>query len=150
MIYNNHIENFGLVMNTKISVEDGIKLAVTHPERGEMLLAKTIVKTLQKENWLNDQYKLKFCIMFVDNLIDGAIEKSLDQKVLKKISQLSFVDGLKILRKRPNEGMKYMLAIIMKELRTKQQYSTKEQFAFYDTLLRSFFPSHKVSDFIKE
>jgi hypothetical protein len=43
-----------------------------------------------------------------------------------------------------------MLAIIMKELRTKQQYSTKEQFAFYDTLLRSFFPSHKVSDFIKE
>ena len=137
-------------MNTKISVEDGIRLAVNHPEKGAMLLARTIVKTLQKEDWLNDQYKLKFCIMFVDNLIDGAIETSLNPKVLQKISRLTFTDGLKILRKRPNEGMKYMLAIIMKELRTKQQYSRKEQFAFYDTLLRSFFPAYKVADFIKE
>ena len=137
-------------MNTKISVEDGIKLAVNHPEKGAKILAGTMVKTLQQENWLNDQYKLKFCIMFVDNLIDGAIEKSINPKILYKISQLSFTDGLRILRKRPNEGMKYMLAIIMKELRTKQQFSRKEQFAFYDTLLMSFFPAYKVSDFIKE
>ena len=137
-------------MNIKISVEDGIKLAVNHPEKGAIILAKTMAKTLQQEDWLNDQYKLKFCIMFVDNLIDGAIEKSIDSKILQKISKLSFTDGLKILRKRPNEGMKYMLAIVMKELRTKQQYSRKEQFAFYDTLLRSFFPAYKVSDFIKE
>jgi len=135
-------------MRNNITVKDGIKIAVTHPARGAAILGRTIAEQLEKENWLNDEYKLRFCILFVDNLIDGSVEDSINPSLLQKIKKRSFVDGLKLLRKRPEEGMKYMLVIIMEELKNKQGFSSEDQFAFYDSLLKSFFPAKKISDFV--
>jgi len=136
-------------MKKSLTVKDGIKIAVTHPSKGAAILARTVASELEKESWLNDEFKLKFCIMFVDNLIDGSVEKSIDPKILKKIRTRSFTYGLKLLRKRPAEGMKYMLAIIMEELRHRQGFSSEDQFLFYESLLKSFFPEKKISDFKK-
>ena len=136
-------------MSKNLTVKDGIKLAVTHPAKGAAILARTVASQLEKESWLNDEFKLKFCILFVNNLIDGSVEKSIDPDILKKIKKRTFIDGLKLLRKRPLEGMKYMLVIIMEELRNRQGFSSEDQFLFYESLLKSFFPEKKISDFQK-
>ena len=135
-------------MQSKISVENGFKLAIRHPHSGAEILAKTIAQLLIGEEWITDELKLKFCIMFVDNLIDGNIEQNIDRNILEKIKKRPFTDGLKLMKHRPTEGMKFMLVIIMEELRNHQGFTEKEQFVFYENLLSSFFPELKVSDFI--
>ena len=135
-------------MNSNISVKNGFKIAVRHPSAGASILANTIAKILIGEDWITDELKLKFCIMFVDNLIDQHIEKSIDRKILDKIKKLPFTEGLKLMKHRPEQGMKFMLVIIMEELRNRQGFTEKEQFVFYENLLAGFFPELKVSDFI--
>ena len=136
-------------MHNKISVENGFKIAIRHPGSGAAILAKTLSKLIQEEDWINDDYKLKLCIMFVDNLIDGSIEKSIDRVILEKIKKKSFAEGIKVLKKRPDEGLKYMLVIIMEELRHCQNFNEEQQYHFYEELLSNFFSNHQVSDFIE-
>jgi hypothetical protein len=135
-------------MQTNITVENGFKIAVRHPERGAAIIARTLASTLIGEDWITDEFKLKFCIMFVDNLIDGNVEKNIDRKLLDKIKNRPFLEGIRLMKHRPREGMKFMLVLIMDELRNHQGFSEKEQFVFYENLLSSFFPDLKVSDFI--
>ena len=135
-------------MHNKISVENGFKIAIRHPGSGAAILAKTLSGIIQDEEWINDEYKLKLCIMFVENLIDGSIEKSVDRARLEKLKKRSFANGIKLLKRRPHEGMKYMLVIIMEELRHRQNFNEQQQYQFYEELLAGFFPSHTVSDFI--
>lgn len=135
-------------MNNRISVENGFKIAIRHPGSGAEILAKTLAKLIKDEPWINDEYKLKLCILFVENLIDGSVEKSIDREILERIKKKSFAKGIKILKHRPKEGLKYMLVIIMEELRLRQNFNEKQQYEFYEELLANFFPSHKVSDFI--
>jgi len=134
-------------MNSRISVENGFKIAIRHPSSGAEILAKTLAQLIKEEEWINDEYKLKFCIMFVDNLIDGNIEKSINRKILDRIKKKSFAYGIKLLKHRPAEGMKYMLVIIMEELRHRQNFNETQQYQFYEELLANFFPSHTVDDF---
>lgn len=137
-------------MHNKISIENGFKIAIRHPGSGAAILAKTLSGLIRGEEWINDEYKLKLCIMFVENLIDGSIEKSVNRQLLEKLKQKSFTEGIKLLKRRPHEGMKYMLVIIMEELRHRQNFNEEQQYQFYEELLASFFPSHTVSDFISD
>ena len=63
-------------MSNRITVENGFKIAIRHPHAGAEILAKTLAKVLVGEDWITDEFKLRFCIMFVDNLIDRNIEKT--------------------------------------------------------------------------
>ncbi len=135
-------------MKNKLSVENGFKIAIRHPNSGAEILAKTLAHLLLGEAWITDELKLKFCIMFVDNLIDANVEKNIDRKILEKIKKLPFTEGLKLMKHRPKQGMKFMLVIIMEELKNQQGFTEKEQYVFYENLLSNFFPELKVSDFI--
>ena len=86
--------------------------------------------------------------MFVENLIDNSIEKSINRNFLKRLKQKTFTEGIKILKKSPDEGMKYLVVIEMEELRLNQNFNDKQQYEFYEVLLNSFFPGYSVSDFI--
>jgi hypothetical protein len=138
------------IMSNEISVGNGLKIAVRHPTSGAAILAATLSKLMKEEAWINDEYKLKLCILFVENLIDGSVEKSIDHSILKKLKKKSFPEGLKLLKKRPKEGLKYLLAIIMEELRHRQNFNEKDQYKFYEELLKNFFPGHSVGDFIDQ
>jgi len=135
-------------MNSRITVKNGFKIAIRHPEKGAAIIARTLANTLLGEDWITDEFKLKFCIMFVDNLIDGNIEKSIDRKLLEKIKDRTFIEGIRLMKHRPVQGMRFMITIIMEELRNHQGFTEKEQFVFYENLLTSFFPEFEVSDFI--
>ncbi|MCK5843998.1 MAG: hypothetical protein KAG97_04765, partial [Victivallales bacterium] len=138
------------IMRSNISVENGLRIAVRHPTSGATILAATLTKLIKEESWINDEYKLKLCILFVENLIDGSVESSIDLKILEKLKRKTFPEGLRLLKKRPKEGLKYLLVIIMEELRHKQNFNDREQYRFYDELLKNFFPGHSVSDFIEQ
>ena len=137
-------------MQKEVTVEGGLRIAVRHPHYGAAILAKSIAKAIGNEDWITDELKLKFCILFVDNLIDGNIEKNIDRRILEKIKNKTFPEGLKLMKRRPEQGMRYMLVIIMEELRNTQGFSQDAQFAFYEELLSGFFPEYKVSDFIPD
>ena len=138
------------MQNNRISVENGFKIAIRHPNAGGKILAKTLADILLHEDWITEEFKLRFCIMFVDNLIDGNVEKDIDRKFLERIRKKPFTQGIKLLKSRPEQGMKYMLVLIMEELRLRQGFSEKEQSMFYEELLAAFFPEFKVSDFISQ
>jgi hypothetical protein len=120
-----------------------------HPRAGARLLAKTLASAINDEEWITDELKFKFCAMFVDNLMDGEIERSVDKKILEKIKGQTFQEGLRLMRKRPETGLRYMLAIVMEELRHHQGFGEEEHKAFYEELLANFFPQFKVSDFME-
>ena len=142
------LKKTGCVMTREVSIGNGFKIAVRHPTSGAAVLASTLSKVIENETWINDEYKLKLCILFVENLIDGSVEKSIDRGILEKLKKKTFPEGIKLLRKRPNEGLKYMLVIIMEELRHRQNFNEEAQYKFYDELLKSFFPGHSVGEFI--
>jgi len=137
-------------MSEPISVRNGLKLAMRHPKTGAAILAKTLASVLNDQKWITKKLKFKFCAMFVENLMDGEIEKNVNPEILDKIKGKPFPEALKIMRKRPETGIKYMITIIMEELRDKQKLDDEGQFAFYEELLASFFPELKVDDFIKK
>ena len=125
-----------------------MRIAVRHPASGAAILASTLSKLIKDEDWINDEYKLKLCILFVENMIDGSVEKSIDPVILEKLKKKTFPEGLRLLKKRPREGLKYLLAIIMEELRHRQNFNEKDQNKFYEELLKNFFPGHTVSEFL--
>ena len=135
-------------MVSSISIQSGFKIAMRHPRAGARLLAKTLANALNDETWITHDLKFAFCAMFVENLMDGSVERSVDPKILEKIKRKSFQEGLELMRKRPEMGLKYMLAIVMEGLRHRQGFGREEQFAFYEELLASFFPDFKVNDFM--
>ena len=136
------------MVSNEVSVESGFKIAVKHPKAGARILAETLANLMTGEEWVTDEMKLKFCVLFVENLIDNSIEASIDRTILEKIRKKTFSEGMKLMKRRPEMGMHYMIVIIMEELRHRQSFSEKEQFEFYDELLSCFFPKYKVSDFI--
>jgi hypothetical protein len=133
-------------MSKQISVENGLRIAMRHPRAGAPILAKTLASVLNDQKWITKELKFKLCAMFVENLIDGGVEKSVDHDILEKIKRKPFPEALKIMRKRPETGLKYMIAIIMEELRNRQRLDLEGQSAFYEELLASFFPEIKVDD----
>ena len=126
-----------------VSIKNGMRILVRHPQSGIALFAKTLAENLDSIEWMNDEYKLRLCIMFVENLIDGSIENNVDPKIIKKIVDKPFTYGIKILNQRPREGMKYIVAIIMLEIREKQHWGLDDQFKFYDELRSNLFPGLK-------
>ena len=135
-------------MTDMVSVKSGLKIAVTHPKHGAAILASAIASAIGSEKWITRDLKLKFCILFIENLIDGSIEKNISRKILTKVQDASFHDGIRLMKRYPEEGMKYLVALIMEELKIKQGFNEEAQVAFYEELLSSFFPELSMSDLL--
>ncbi len=137
-------------MRKPVSIGNGVRIAMRHPRSGARILAKTLALALNDEKWITREFKFKFCAMFVENLIDGSVERSIDATLLEKVRRRPFREGIALLRKRPETGMRFMLAIIMEELRERQKLDDAGQREFYEELLANFFPEFHVSDFLPD
>jgi len=128
-------------MHKKITLQQGVELAVHHPQKGASILASTISKTLNAEKWIDDKTKLRFCIMFASNLLDGHIEKEIGKERIEKIKKLPFRTSLRLFKSDPEDGLKCLVAISAEEVRENQKLSMIEQVKFTDDLFKSFFPN---------
>ncbi len=115
-------------------------MAIRHPEAGVVILARNFACNFQGAPWITAELKLKFCILFLSNLIDGGVEKQIEDRVLQKVLKKSMQFGIRLLKRWPEEGLKMLVAVVMSELRNNQRYDESELQSFYDEVLTVFFP----------
>ncbi|MFP4014642.1 MAG: hypothetical protein ACLFVQ_11185 [Chitinispirillaceae bacterium] len=124
----------------KNTIQQGISMAIRHPEAGVVLLARSFALHFQGAPWITPELKLKFCILFLGNLMDSAVEREIDPQLLKKVLRKSMQFGIRLLKRWPDNGLKMLVAVVMSELRQNQRYSQSEMQQFYDEVIGVFFP----------
>ncbi|MDG5815666.1 hypothetical protein QA601_11285 [Chitinispirillales bacterium ANBcel5] len=127
-------------MSAQESIAQGISMAIRHPESGVVLLARTFANSFKGAPWITREMKLKFCILFLGNIIDKNIEKSIDRDLAEKVLGKSIHFGIRLLKREPERGLRMLVALIMRELRERQKYSEDELQRFYDEVIVVFFP----------
>lgn len=126
------------------SIEHGINMAIRHPEAGVELLARTFAIYFQGAPWINGDLKMRFCILFLSNLLDGAVEKQVSGRTMEKLVKKSMSFGIRLMKRWPDEGLKMLVAMVMRELRCNQHFSELEQQYFCEEVITVFFPREAV------
>jgi hypothetical protein len=122
------------------SIEHGINMAIRHPEAGVELLARTFAIYFQGAPWINGDLKMRFCILFLSNLLDGAVEKQVSARTMEKLVKKSMSFGIRLMKRWPDEGLKMLVAMVMRELRCNQRCSELELQYFCEEVITVFFP----------
>lgn len=122
------------------TIQQGISMAIRHPEAGVVLLARSFALHFQGAPWITPELKLKFCILFLSNLMDSEVEKEIDPELLKKVLKKTMHFGIRLLKRWPENGLKMLVAVVMSELRQNQRCSEPEMQQFYDEVIGVFFP----------
>lgn len=132
--------------NNKISVEKSVEIGIRHPAEGHTLLAKTLSGVMNSEQWINDEMKQQFCSMFLSNTIDHAIDREVDQDLLEKVKKISFIRGIRLLKRTPEAGLKVLVSLVTQEIENTQKLSVIERSEFYDEILFNLFPKFQESE----
>lgn len=130
-------------MAQKITVEKGVAMAMRRPSKSHALLAKTLATLINGESWINWTLKKKFCMLFMNNLIDRCVEREVDSSLLEKIKSIPLASGIRLLKRTPDEGLKALVVLIAKELNDQQGFTPREQVAFLSEIYDGLFPEGK-------
>ncbi|MDR0305436.1 MAG: hypothetical protein LBI42_01220 [Chitinispirillales bacterium] len=122
------------------TIEHGISMAIRHPEAGVELLARTFARHFQGAPWINGDLKMRFCILFLSNLLDGGVEREVSGRTLEKLVKKTVSFGIRLMKRWPDEGLKMLVAMIMRELKCNQHCSELEQQYFCEEVIAVFFP----------
>jgi transposase len=60
--------------------------------------------------------------------------------LLERVVKKPMTFGIRYLKRNPQEGLKMLVAVLMRELRSKQNYSYLELHTFYNEVIAVFFP----------
>lgn len=126
-----------------ISVDTGMRLATRHTDRCADLLAAHIYPLMNQAGWFTPEWRLKFCAYFLQNMVDQSIEAEVDAEVMARIQRLRLTRALRLLGNSPATGTRVLVAILSQHLRHKQNFSTEQQYRFYETLFGQFFPESR-------
>jgi len=127
-------------MKQEVTVGKSIRMAIRHPSQSHILLAKTLAQAMNGEKWINRRIKKKFCLMLLNNHLDHAIEREADEKLLRKVKNIPLVNGIRFLKRAPEEGLKVLVSLVSNELQNGQKLSQEEQVDFYREILTNLFP----------
>ncbi len=130
-------------MDREITVKKSVAMAMRRPSKSHALLAKTLATLINGENWINWTLKKKFCMLFMNNLIDRSIEREVDSSLLEKIKSMPLASGIRFLKRTPDEGLKVLVVLIAEELNDQQEFSPSEQVAFLSEIYDGLFPECK-------
>ncbi|MBD3316472.1 MAG: hypothetical protein GF344_11850 [Chitinivibrionales bacterium] len=130
-------------MNKERTISNGISLAIRRPETGAALLACTLTEQMNGAPWINKDIRMRFCIAYLRNCIDGHIEKSVDESLLRRLMSKPLTFGIRLLKRNPDAGIAMLVAMVMEELRERQKASPEELVEFGDEMLLRFFPEAK-------
>ena len=119
-------------------------MAIRHPDSGINLLARTFARNFEGAPWISGELKLKFCILFLGNLIDGSVERDLDHQLVQKVLKKPMQFGIRLLKRSPDEGLRMLVALVMHELREEQRYSDSDFHKFYEEVIVTFFPEAPI------
>jgi len=122
------------------TIERGINMAIRHPEAGVELLARTFARYFQGAPWINGDLKMRFCILFLSNLLDGSVEREVSAQTMEKLIKKTVSFGIRLMKRWPEEGLKMLVAMVMRELRCNQHCSELELQYFCEEVIAVFFP----------
>ena len=131
-------------MVAPISVDTGIRLATRHTDRCADLLVAHIYPLLDNAPWFTPEWRLKFCAYFLQNMVDQSIEAEVDAQIMLRIQRLRLSRAIRLLGNSPGTGTRVLVAILSQHLRQKQNFSTEQQYRFYETLFGQFFPESRL------
>lgn len=127
-------------MKQDVTIGKSIRMAIRHPSQSHILLAKTLAQAMNGEKWIDRRIKKKFCLMLLNNHLDHAIEREADEKLLRKVKNIPLVEGIRFLKRVPEEGLKVLVSLVSNELQNGQKLSQEEQVDFYREILTNLFP----------
>ena len=133
-----------------VTVQKGVRIAVRRPSRAAVLFARTLTDLMDAEAWLDRTLKMRFCALFLHNMIDGSIEAEVDPELLHKLRTRPMTVGIRLFRRRPDQGLRLLVALVAGELRDYQHLPIEEQLEFYDEICHKFFPEIRLSDKVVE
>lgn len=122
------------------SIQQGIEIAVRHPQTGARLLAQTLAITLNGQEWIDHKAKIQLYINMVRNLIDTTIEKRVKPNDIKRFRRMTIARALPSLKRKGITGLDILVALLAQEIRSSQSLTQDEEFEFYDELFSCFFP----------
>lgn len=141
-------------MDSKITVQRSVRLAVRRPARMADLLAKTLADMMTGEEWFDIELKTRFCILFLDNLIEETsnveTKMDIDIETVNRLKEIPLTMGIRFLKRDPEKGIKTLVSIILNELIEHQKLSYDERLAFYDVMFANFFPKLRPEDLAHE
>ena len=124
-----------------LTVGAGMKIASRHPKHCARLLADNLYPLLDEAEWFTKEWRLKFCVYFLENLVDESIEAEVDPVMMDRVRRISMTRAVKLIGSgEPEPGLKVLVALLCTELRLSQGLGIQEQFEFYNTLFGKFFP----------
>jgi hypothetical protein len=122
------------------TISSSINLAVRRPETGASLLARTLTEQMSGAPWIDRDIRMRFCIAYLSNCIDGHVERMVDPDLLRRLWNKPLSLGIRLLKRNPDSGIAMLVAMVMEELRERQQASQEEQVQFFEEMLLRFFP----------
>lgn len=121
-------------------IKNSIKIAVRHPWSGTQLLASTISGEFNKAPWINRELKLKFCFLFMKNLLEERPESKPNPALVNKIGKRSLCAGIRLLKRYPEKGLHVLVSLVLTELKSTQKFTQIQIIEFYHELLNDLFP----------
>jgi hypothetical protein len=121
-------------------IKNSIKIAVRHPWSGAQLLASTMSGAFDKATWINRDLKLKFCFLFMKNLLDERPERKPNPALVNKVGKRSLCAGIRLLKRYPEKGLQVLVSLVLTELKTTQRFTQIQIIEFYQELLNDLFP----------
>jgi hypothetical protein len=129
-----------IAMSKLLTVEQSVQKATQNPGHNYTVLAKTLAAVMNKQPWIDCAMKKMFCVLFMKNILDRSVERSVDDGLLRAIKSKPLPTGIRFLRRVPGKGLDVLVAIISCELRVTQQLNEDEQMAFFRVLVDCLFP----------
>jgi hypothetical protein len=127
-------------MKRDVTIGKSIRMAIRHPGQSHILLAKTLAQAMNGEKWIDRNMKKQFCLMLLNNYLDHAIEREADEKLLRRVKNIPLLQGIRFLKRAPEEGLKVLVSLVSNELQNGQKLSQEEQMLFYREILNNLFP----------
>jgi len=128
-------------MHNHDTVSEGVKLAVRHPHLGAALFARTISRFLHDAGWFDEKIKARFCMLYVENAIDGAVENAIDTQLITRMEEKPIEVAIRFLKRDPELTLRVLVVMISRELKLRQKLSPEEERHFFDELVSCFFSS---------
>lgn len=146
--YNNNNEinmEYFAMSKTAITVAQSAKIATRHPQQCAQLFLNNVFPMLEQEAWFSKAWCLKFCALFLQNIVDHSVDVETDQILVARVLELPIHKALPLLRKHPEDAVALMVVMVSNQLRSQQRLSTADQYAFYNELFAAFFPSETTA-----
>jgi hypothetical protein len=124
--------------NTK-SIQKSIQIAARRPTSGIALLANTFTKCIDNAGCVTKDLKIEFCLLFLNSILDKTYQAK-DENLSDRLQNKSIDFGIRLLKRYPQEGLKVLANLIIRELVEHQHYSQDELLQFYSEVFSRFFP----------